>query len=50
MSGGIGGEGMRDWMAWGDRTDGADAWTTERWVHSKRCKRLFLQEMTQYDR
>ena len=32
----IGGEGMRGWMAWGSRTDGADVWTAEWWVHSER--------------
>jgi hypothetical protein len=32
------GEGMRGWMAWGDRTDGADVWTTELQVYYKRCK------------
>jgi hypothetical protein len=40
----IGREGMSGWMAWADRTDGADAWTTERRVHYKRCKRLFFKK------
>lgn len=26
----IGGEGMRGWMAWSNRTDGVDMWTTKR--------------------
>jgi hypothetical protein len=36
--------GMGGWMAWGDRTDGADVCTTKRWIHSKRCKRLFCKK------
>jgi hypothetical protein len=46
----IGGEGMRSWMVWGGRTDGADVRTAERWVYSKRCKGLFLQKMMRDDR
>jgi hypothetical protein len=29
----IGGEGMRGWMAWSDRTDGVDMWTTKRCIY-----------------
>jgi hypothetical protein len=43
MSGGIGGEGMRDWMTWGDRTDGADAWTAERWFIPKDVRDFFAR-------
>jgi hypothetical protein len=41
----IGGEGMHSWIAWGDRTNGADVWTAERRVHSTRCKRFFAKKI-----
>ena len=43
-------EGMHGWMAWGDRTDGADVWTTERWFHPKNVRDFFGKKMTQDDR
>jgi hypothetical protein len=46
----IEGEGVRGWMAWGGRTNDADVWTTEQWIHLKRCKGLFCKKMTRGDR
>jgi hypothetical protein len=43
-------EGMHGWMTWGDRTDDADVWTTERWFYPKNVRDFFGKKITQDDR